>query len=77
MGAPIYRTSEKVTLRSGGLGTRLSPKFDRNLTATGCLSLSLKENDYESEGRRFESCRARPSLPYNLPAASTPIEHRP
>ena len=60
--------------------------FDRNLTATGCLSLSLcvplrelepeksavlsppvppcppvslKENDYESEGRRFESCRAR------------------
>ena len=41
MGAPIHRTSEKVTLRSGGLGTRLSPKFDRNLTATGCLSLSL------------------------------------
>src|SRR4028118_202901 len=60
--------------------------FDRNLTATGCLSLSLsvplrelepdksavlsapippslplslKENDYESEGRRFESCRAQ------------------
>src|SRR5919107_6433598 len=60
--------------------------FDRNLTATGCLPLSLcvplrelepyksavlsppvspcppvslKENDYESEGRRFESCRAR------------------
>jgi hypothetical protein len=59
--------------------------FDRNLTATGCLplslcvplviqildksavlslpvphcpSLSVKENDYESEGRRFESCRA-------------------
>src|SRR5215210_399959 len=63
-----------------------APRFDRNLTATGCLSLSLpvplrelrlaksadlslpvpqcpslsvKENDYESEGRRFESCRAR------------------
>jgi hypothetical protein len=61
--------------------------FDRNLTATGCLflslpvplielepdksavlslpvphcpSLSVEENDYESEGRRFESCRARP-----------------
>ena len=44
MGAPIHRTSEKVTLRSGGLGTRLSPKFDRNLTAIGCLSLSLKES---------------------------------
>ena len=65
------------------LGLKLS---DRNLTATGCLSvsfpvplrelkpdksailsppvphctsLSVKENDYESEGRRFESCRAR------------------
>jgi hypothetical protein len=63
--------------------------FDRNLTATGCLSLSLpvplreleldksavlsfpvphctslsvKENDYESEGRRFESCRARHTI---------------
>jgi hypothetical protein len=24
-----------------------------------CLPVSLKENDYESEGRRFESCRAR------------------
>ena len=24
-----------------------------------CTSLSVKENDYESEGRRFESCRAR------------------
>jgi hypothetical protein len=62
------------------------PDFDRNLTATGCLplslhvplrelepdksavlslavphcpSLSVEENDYESEGRRFESCRAR------------------
>ncbi len=58
-------------------------RFDRNLTATGCLCLSLREcripyksatlsprvplcrplslneNDYESEGRRFESCRAR------------------
>ena len=59
--------------------------FDRNLTATGCLSLSLpvplrklepdksavlslpmahctclsvKENVYESEGRKFESCQA-------------------
>src|SRR5919107_2266203 len=63
-----------------------STDFDRNLTAIGCLSLSLcvplrelepdksaywslpvphcpslsvKENVYESEGRRFESCRAR------------------
>src|SRR5918995_2700297 len=63
-----------------------APRFDRNLTAIGCLylslcvplrelepdksavlspcvppclPLSLKENDYESEGRRFESCRAR------------------
>src|SRR5215208_5119606 len=62
-----------------------APRFDRNLTATGylslslpiplrelrldksaflsfpvplCRSLSLSENDYESEGRRFESCRA-------------------
>src|SRR5215203_2431174 len=25
-----------------------------------CPPVSLKENDYESEGRRFESCRARP-----------------
>ena len=25
-----------------------------------CLYLSVKENDYESEGRRFEYCRARP-----------------
>ena len=25
-----------------------------------CLPVSLKENDYESEGRRFEFCRARP-----------------
>src|SRR5215208_183848 len=67
-----------------------APRFDRNLTATGCLSLSLpvslrelepdksavlslpvppclpvslKENDYESEGRRFESCRARQRKP--------------
>jgi hypothetical protein len=63
-----------------------TPRFDRNLTTTGCLplsfpvplrelepeksavlslpvphctSLSVEENDYESEGRRFESCRAR------------------
>jgi hypothetical protein len=62
-----------------------APRFDRNLTAIGCLSLVLpvlprelesdksavlsppilpcppvspKENDYESEARRFESCRA-------------------
>ena len=62
------------------------PRFDRNLTAAGCLPLSLPvslrelepyknavlsppvplcrllavmENDYESESRRFESCRAR------------------
>src|SRR5215218_52663 len=61
-----------------------APRFDRNLTATGCLSLSLpvslrelepdksavlclpvslKENDYESEGRRFDSCRARQRKP--------------
>ncbi len=64
--------------------------LDRNLTATGCLSMSLcvpsrksihdksavlsvpvphctslsvEENDYESEGRRFESCRARYYFP--------------
>ena len=69
-----------------------STGFDRNLTATGCLYLSLcvplrelkpvksavlslpvppcppvscKENDYESEGRRFESCRARYKSPAN------------
>ena len=78
------------TLRASVYGPRevASPStaFDRNLTATGCPSLSLcvsvrnldpdksavlsscvplclpvslKENDYESEGRRFESCRAR------------------
>src|ERR671921_2827923 len=67
-----------------------SSDFDRNLTATGCPSLSLcvplrnldpdksavlsppvphctslsvKENDYESEGRRFESYRARRRKP--------------
>ena len=34
---------------------------DRNrvsLLVLPCPSLSVKENDYESEGRRFESCRA-------------------
>src|SRR5215213_8627429 len=28
-----------------------------------CRPLSLSGSDYELEGRRFESCRARPSLP--------------
>ena len=31
----------------------------RQLAVPHCPSLSVKENDYESEGRRFESCRAR------------------
>src|ERR671917_2865636 len=34
-----------------------------SLPVPHCPSLSVKENDYESEGRRFESCRARHYFP--------------
>ena len=65
----MWRSDFTATHYRSRAGCLEHPRFDRNLTAIGCLSLSLpvplclpmslKENDYESEGRRFESCRAR------------------
>src|SRR3712207_9427491 len=34
-----------------------------SLSVLQCRHVSLGATDYESEGRRFESCRARPSFP--------------
>jgi hypothetical protein len=37
-----------------------------SLPVLQCRPVSLSENDYESEGRRFESCRARLFLTITL-----------